>query len=186
MPAGSAAPPLSSRASPLSSRAKPRGLQFSLLEKLCSFSNRIVISIGGIMGQRPIQDNEQRLLSSKPSQRKRRPPLCHPKPPLCHPERSRGICSSPSWKSCALSQTELSSRSEESWASGPSKIMNNAFCPVNPLNGSAALPFVIPSEAEGSAVQRTSPGNVFDRAYRRNLLFLYKQLRQREGNINTT
>jgi hypothetical protein len=26
----------------------------------------------------------------------------------------------------------------------------------------AAVPFVIPSEAEGSAVQRTSPGNVFD------------------------
>jgi hypothetical protein len=29
--------------------------------------------------------------------------------------------------------------------------------------GSAALPFVIPSEAEGSAVQRTSRGNVFGR-----------------------
>jgi hypothetical protein len=29
------------------------------------------------------------------------------------------------------------------------------------LNGTAALPFVIPSEAEGSAVQRTSLGNVF-------------------------
>jgi hypothetical protein len=29
-----------------------------------------------------------------------------------------------------------------------------------PLNESTAFPFVIPSAAEGSAVQRTSPGNV--------------------------
>jgi hypothetical protein len=32
---------------------------------------------------------------------------------------------------------------------------------ANALNGIAAAPFVIPSEAEGSAVQRTSLGNVF-------------------------
>src|SRR3984957_5917495 len=30
------------------------------------------------------------------------------------------------------------------------------------LNGSATFPFVIPSEAEGSAVLRPAPGNVFD------------------------
>jgi hypothetical protein len=35
------------------------------------------------------------------------------------------------------------------------------------LNGSPTLPFVIPTEAEGSAVQRTSRGNVFDRAHPR-------------------
>jgi hypothetical protein len=29
------------------------------------------------------------------------------------------------------------------------------------FSGSTAVPFVIPSEAEGSAVQRTSLGNVF-------------------------
>jgi hypothetical protein len=32
--------------------------------------------------------------------------------------------------------------------------------PAPNTNGSAALPFVIPSEAEGSAVQRVSLGNV--------------------------
>src|ERR1700730_12777322 len=44
------------------------------------------------------------------------------------------------------------------------KVMKNAFGPTTPFHGSIALPFVIPSEAEGSAVPRTSPGNVFDRA----------------------
>ena len=38
------------------------------------------------------------------------------------------------------------------------------FCPATALYGSATLPFVIPSAAEGSAVQRTFRGNVFDRA----------------------
>jgi hypothetical protein len=33
--------------------------------------------------------------------------------------------------------------------------------PTTPLHGSTALPFVIPSEVEGSAVPRTIPGNVF-------------------------
>jgi hypothetical protein len=43
------------------------------------------------------------------------------------------------------------------------------------LNGSAFLPFVIPTEVEGSAVQRTSRGNVFRQgvADSGNLLFLY-------------
>jgi hypothetical protein len=34
-------------------------------------------------------------------------------------------------------------------------------CPPAALNRNAALSFVIPSEAEGSAVQRISLGNVF-------------------------
>src|ERR1700733_2734059 len=40
------------------------------------------------------------------------------------------------------------------------------FCPATTFHGSATVPFVIPSEAEGSAVLRTSPGNVW-----RGLLF---------------
>jgi hypothetical protein len=44
--------------------------------------------------------------------------------------------------------------------------MKNAFCQVTALHGSVALPFVIPSVAEGSAVPRTIPGNVFDKAKR--------------------
>jgi hypothetical protein len=35
------------------------------------------------------------------------------------------------------------------------------FGPPTTLYGAVALPFVIPSEAEGSAVPRTSRGNVF-------------------------
>jgi hypothetical protein len=38
---------------------------------------------------------------------------------------------------------------------------SDAFCPATALHGSVALPFVIPSEAEGSAVPRTTLGNVF-------------------------
>jgi hypothetical protein len=48
----------------------------------------------------------------------------------------------------------------------PPKVMKNAFYPATALHGSVALPFVIPSEAEGSAVLRTIPGNAFfDRVY---------------------
>jgi hypothetical protein len=50
------------------------------------------------------------------------------------------------------------------WASGPPKVMKNGFCSATALHGSAAFPFVIPSEAEGSAVPRTSLGNVFRQA----------------------
>jgi hypothetical protein len=53
------------------------------------------------------------------------------------------------------------SRPEESWACGPAKFMKNAFGPATALYGTVALSFVIPSEAEGSAVPRTSSGNVF-------------------------
>jgi hypothetical protein len=41
------------------------------------------------------------------------------------------------------------------------KVMKNDFYPATTLHGSIALPFVIPSAAEGSAVPRTIPGNVF-------------------------
>ena len=69
--------------------------------------------------------------------------------------------------------TNLSSRPEKSWACCPPKVMKNAFSPATALHGSAALSFVIPSEAEGSAVPRTIPGNVFRQgvAKWRDLLF---------------
>jgi hypothetical protein len=57
--------------------------------------------------------------------------------------------------------TNLSSRPELSWACGSPKVMKSAFYPATAFHGSVALPFVIPSEAEGSAVPRTTPGNVF-------------------------
>ena len=47
---------------------------------------------------------------------------------------------------------------------GPPEEMKNTFSPATDLHGSVALPFVIPSAAEGSAVQRTFHGNVFDLA----------------------
>src|SRR5450755_2202563 len=39
--------------------------------------------------------------------------------------------------------------------------MKKCLGPATTLYGTVALSFVIPSEAEGSAVPRTSPGNVF-------------------------
>jgi hypothetical protein len=44
---------------------------------------------------------------------------------------------------------------------GPKAVENSRPLHFAPLNGRATLPFVIPSEAEGSAVQRTRTGNVF-------------------------
>ena len=38
--------------------------------------------------------------------------------------------------------------------------MKNTFCLATAVHGSIALPFVVPSAAEGSAVPRTFPGNV--------------------------
>jgi hypothetical protein len=68
-------------------------------------------------------------------------------------------------------QTTLSFRPELSWACRPPKVMKNAFCPATALHGSVTLPFVIPSEAEGSAVPRTIPGNVFRQHSARDLRF---------------
>jgi hypothetical protein len=44
--------------------------------------------------------------------------------------------------------------------------MDSAFCRATAVHGSATVPFVIPSAAEGSAVQRTSLGNVFEPSVR--------------------
>src|ERR1700683_1240930 len=55
----------------------------------------------------------------------------------------------------------LSSRPEFSWAVGPPKEMKNGSHAATALHGRATLHLVIPSEAEGPAVQRTFRGNVF-------------------------
>src|ERR1700689_1210539 len=55
----------------------------------------------------------------------------------------------------------LSSRLEFSWAVGPPKEMKNGSHAATALHGRATLHLVIPSEAEGPAVQRTFRGNVF-------------------------
>jgi hypothetical protein len=66
---------------------------------------------------------------------------------------------SETWATHSMSGAALFS-AEESWACGPPKRMKNRFHEATALHGSATLPFVIPSEVEGSAVQRTSRGNV--------------------------
>jgi hypothetical protein len=58
-------------------------------------------------------------------------------------------------------QENFSSRPVESWACGPPKVTKNILRTATTLHGRVPLPFVIPSEAEGSAVPRTIPGNVF-------------------------
>src|ERR1700683_900621 len=55
----------------------------------------------------------------------------------------------------------LSSRPEFSWAVGPPKEMKNGSHAATALHGRATLHLVIPSEAEGPAVQRTFRGSVF-------------------------
>src|ERR1700677_2593421 len=64
-------------------------------------------------------------------------------PPLCHPERSRGICgfADLSWRCFSINQTEVSSGAKRSGGTccSSSKVSN--------LNGSATLPFVIPTGA---------------------------------------
>jgi hypothetical protein len=53
------------------------------------------------------------------------------------------------------------SEPEEAWACGQPKVMKKRLGPATTFYGTAALSFVIPSEAEGSAVPRTCLGNVF-------------------------
>jgi hypothetical protein len=82
--------------------------------------------------------------------------------PLCHPERNRGICSSADRGIMGLHPTQgdekrFLSSNRTPWKHGPPPLSSRATA----LHGSVALPFVIPSVAEGSAVQRTFPGNVF-------------------------
>ncbi len=49
---------------------------------------------------------------------------------------------------------------------GAKQCNENTLGPATPFHVTTTLSFVIPSEAEGSAVPRTIPGNVFDRTWR--------------------
>src|ERR1700679_948170 len=77
----------------------------------------------------------------------------------------------------------LSSRPEFSWAVGPPKEMKNGSHAATALHGRATLHLVIPSEAEGPAVQRTFRGNVFRQsvAQRRDLRFALMEKRNLEA-----
>jgi hypothetical protein len=63
------------------------------------------------------------------------------------------------WEVVITFATDLSSRPELSWADGLSKVKKNCLGPAITFYGTVALSFVIPSEAEGSAVRRTFRGN---------------------------
>ena len=69
------------------------------------------------------------------------------------------------WIIGIFSATNLSSR-PESWACGPPKVMKKRLGRAPTLYGTVALSFVIPSEAEGSAVPRTILEMFFNRAQR--------------------
>jgi hypothetical protein len=60
-----------------------------------------------------------------------------------------------------VAQTNLSSRTEESWACGPPKVMKNAFCPRPLSHGDVALTVVISTEANPDFLLRgTGQGRV--------------------------
>src|SRR5580658_1227973 len=127
-----------------------------------------VISTGGVMGLRPTQGDEKRVLFSNYCCWKRRPPLCHldrrSHGPSAHPRRWRtGPVQQP--HSMEAPPSPLSSRPEESWAFGPPKAMKSGSCSATTVAGSAALPFVISTEAQRSGeicgVSGPSLGNVF-------------------------
>src|ERR1700744_6185104 len=94
-----------------------------------------VISTGGVMGLRPTQGDEKRVLFSNHTQWKRRPPLCH------LDRSSEGG----EWRDLRFQRSFPGNvfRPEESWAKGLPKVMKNGFCSATTLNGSAAFPFVI-------------------------------------------
>jgi hypothetical protein len=85
-----------------------------------------------VMGLRPTQGDEKRLLSSNRSLWKRRPPLCHP-------ERTRiSYYAAPEMATCAAFIEESRMKFAD-----PTKLDRKS------------------GAAEGSAVPRTFPGNVF-------------------------
>src|SRR3984885_10428068 len=99
-----------------------------------------VISTGAVMGLRPTQGDEKRVLFSNYCCWKRRPPLCHL-------DRSAA-----EWRDLRCQQSFPGNvfRPEESWAFGPPKAMKNGSCSATTLTGSAALPFVISTGAQRS------------------------------------
>ena len=125
---------------PLSSRAKPRDLRFP------SSATKVNRSTPPSFVIPSEAEGSAVLLISNENQPKR-PTL------LCHPERSRGICSSPHQqrKSTKAPHSPLSSRAKPRDLRFPSS--------ATKVNRRTPLSFVIPSEAEGSAVLLISNQN---------------------------
>ena len=122
---------------PLSSRAKPRDLQFIPPVTNAGRSAAFPFVIPS--------EAEGPAVHSTGNQ-------CWPKRcfSLCHPERSRGICSS-------FHQYPMLTEALLFPLSSRAKPRDLQFIPpVTNAGRSAAFPFVIPSEAEGSAVHSTS------------------------------
>ena len=107
------------------------------------------------MGLGPTQGDEKRLESSHHFP-------CSHNPPLCHPERSRGICSSTdlSWKRAISPRHQSVTSTGGAMGLWPTQGDEKRLGSATTLHQTAALPFVIPSEAEGSAVPRTLRGSV--------------------------
>src|ERR1700735_709980 len=90
-----------------------------------------VISTGEVMGQRPTQGDEKRVLFSNNCRWKRRPPLCHldrrSHGPSAHPKAMQnGFVQQ--LLLLEASPSPLSSRPEESWAFGPPKSHAKRVC----------------------------------------------------------
>ena len=104
------------------------------------------------MGLRPTQGDEKRALFSNYCCWKRRPPLCHldrrNHGSSTHPRGMKNVFPR-NYPSLEAPPSPLSSRPDKSWAVGPPKVMKNAF-PATTVAGSAALPFVISTEAQRS------------------------------------
>src|ERR1700728_4160159 len=120
--------------SPLSSRPELRrsGVERSAVSADLCWE---CFSTGGVMGLRPTQGDEKRVLFSNYCCWKRRPPLCH------LDRSSEGA----EWRDLRSSGPFLGIvfRPEESWAFGPPKAMKNGPCSATTVVGSTALPFVI-------------------------------------------
>src|SRR5580698_2877856 len=103
------------------------------------------MSTGGVMGLRPTQDDEKRVLFSNHTQRKRALPFVMSTGGVMGLRPTQGDETGPVQQphSREAPPSPLSSRPEESWAFGPPKAMKNGSCSATTLNGSAALPFVM-------------------------------------------
>src|SRR6202020_1473300 len=124
--------------SPLSSRPELRRsvVERSAVSAVLSWK---CFSTGEVMGRRPTQGDEKRVLFSNHTQWKRRPPLCH------LDRSSEGA----EWRDLRCQRTFPGNvfRPEESWAFGPPKAMKNGAWSAATVVGSAALPFVISTGA---------------------------------------
>src|SRR5580700_6906657 len=123
--------------SPLSSRPERSVVERSPVSADLSWK---CFSTGEVMGQRPTQGDEKRVLFSNYCCWKRRPPLCHL-------DRSAA-----QWRDLRFQRSFPGNvfRPEESWPFGPPKVMKNGSCSATTVAGSAALPFVISTGAQRS------------------------------------